>query len=137
MKHLIEVTQTVEVELKEDSFNKEFLDRFSTEMLPLDTVEDHVKHLATMRAVHSNSTVIPGYGRLADRGVTLRVTRITVKKDYEKYTFDSMRVGDNQEIITLNPNKTRAAVNAHAKRKHKKFTTKIISPVRLKVLRVA
>ena len=82
-KHLVRVTQWVEVTMDEAKFDAEFMDEFTTSFFPYDTIEEHACHLAQLhaRGVADDRDFIEGYGPAEDMGISFRVT--DGEEDYE------------------------------------------------------
>lgn len=74
-KHLVLVSQLVEVEMDEAKFDAEFMREFVGSFYPYDTIEDHARHLAQLhaRGIVDNSDFIEGYGPAKDMGIRFRV----------------------------------------------------------------
>lgn len=71
-KKLIEVTQVIEVEYDEAQFSEQFMQEFRQHLYDFETIDDHLKHLAQLRAreiVHSGGFV-EGYGPLSRMGIS-------------------------------------------------------------------
>jgi hypothetical protein len=77
-KFVVEVRQTVEVELDETKFDEAFMEEFRDSFYPFMTLADHAEHIAQLEARGlvelSTPEFIEGYGQSDDMGITARVT---------------------------------------------------------------
>jgi len=77
MKTLVEVTQTVEVEVDESKFNDEFMREYRRQFYPWMSIKDHVKHIAQMEArgllPFAEDGFVEGYGPMTEMGIKARV----------------------------------------------------------------
>jgi len=76
----VAVQSIVKVTVDETKFTPEFLADFRRVMYPLNTVEDHIEHLAQLyaRGVYDNFTgFIEGYGPPKDFGIEVKITDVT------------------------------------------------------------
>ena len=64
-KYTLEVTQTITVELDGEKLNDQFNKEFSRHFYPMDSLDDHAKHLAHLEACGMISLSVEGYGDLA------------------------------------------------------------------------
>ena len=48
MKRIVTVTHAVEIDVEEDQFTPDFMQRFSQLLYPFDTIDDHMCHLAIL-----------------------------------------------------------------------------------------
>jgi len=72
------IEKEIEVELDESKFDKTFLSEFRDSFYPFHTIEEHIKHLAQMKArglidrsLSSDGAFIEGYGRMRPMGIKL------------------------------------------------------------------
>ena len=74
MKRTVSVEMLVEVEVDETKFTPEFMGEFRDHFFGLDTVEEHIEHLAQLEAREVLSQEFTeGYGPLKDFGIVARV----------------------------------------------------------------
>ena len=74
MKKTVQVIQYVDVEYDETKFTKEFMEAFEQTMFDYTTIEEHIKHLATLEAKGEAGGFVEGYGELKDdMGISLIV----------------------------------------------------------------
>ena len=68
MKFRVVVTQVVDVELDESKLNDEFNKEFSSYMWPVDSIEEHAKHIAQLeaRGLVGPDKFVEGYGDLKE-----------------------------------------------------------------------
>lgn len=85
MKHYVDVTQTVEVEVDESKFTPEFMESFQRSFYPFETVGDHIKYIAQLEARGLTSGIwtrfIEGYGDPKDFGIVVKLVDC-----YEEFT---------------------------------------------------
>lgn len=74
-KHLVRVTQLVEVEIDEAKFDAEFMKEFTDSFYPYDTIPQHAMHLAQLhaRGIADNHDFIEGYGPAKDMGIKFQI----------------------------------------------------------------
>ena len=74
-KHLVRVTQWVEVDMDEAKFDDAFMEEFTDNFYPYDTIEKHACHLAQLhaRGIYFNGDFIEGYGPAADMGISFHI----------------------------------------------------------------
>lgn len=82
-KHLVVVTQWVEVELDETKFDAVFMKEFTENFYSYYTIPEHACHLAQLhaRGLADNLDFIEGYGPAKDMGIRFRVR--DGEEDYE------------------------------------------------------
>jgi hypothetical protein len=74
MKRTVEVTAYVEVEIDESKFTPEFMETFRAGFFPFHTVEEHIEHLAQLKArgvIGWEPHFAEGYGRLDEMGIKI------------------------------------------------------------------
>ncbi len=72
MRKIVEVTQTIEVEVDEKKFTPNFMSDFKKHFYDFDSVDDHIKHIAQMEArglIQREDQFVEGYGNLDDMGI--------------------------------------------------------------------
>lgn len=69
MKRLVDVTQTVEVEVDESKFTPEFMQEFRNSFYSFHTINQHLEHLAQLYARGLDRDFIEGYGPAQDFGI--------------------------------------------------------------------
>lgn len=72
MRKIVEVTQTIEVEIDEKKFTPEFMQDFRKHFYDFNSVDDHIKHIAQMEArglIQSEDAFVEGYGNLDAMGI--------------------------------------------------------------------
>lgn len=75
----VAVEQIVKVTVDETKFTPEFLADFRKSMYPLNTIDDHIEHLAQLyaRGIHDSfSTFIEGYGPPKEMGIECKITDV-------------------------------------------------------------
>lgn len=82
---LIDVTQTVEVELDETKFDADFMQEFRDGFYDFDTIEEHAEHIAQLHARGlfdggSYDEFIEGYGPSQDMGIRARVVGTEIER---------------------------------------------------------
>lgn len=82
-KHVVRVTQWIEVEMDEAKFDAAFMEEFTSHFYPYDTIPEHAQHLAQMfaRGVADNGDFIEGYGPAKEMGIAFR--HVDGEKEYE------------------------------------------------------
>ena len=73
MKRIVEVMQSVEVEIDESKFTPEFMAEFRESFYQFRTIERHIEHLAQLEARGLSRDFIEGYGPAEDFGIKMRV----------------------------------------------------------------
>ena len=77
MKTLVEVTQTVEVEVDEETFTEEFMKEYRETFYQFQTIDDHIKHIAQMEArgllPATGYGFVEGYGYIDIMGIKAEV----------------------------------------------------------------
>lgn len=79
-KFIVEVRQTVEVELDETKFDEAFMEEFRDSFYPFMTLADHAEHIAQLQArgIYDLDFIptqfIEGYGAAIDMGIKASVT---------------------------------------------------------------
>lgn len=83
-KKLVEVTYLVEVEYDETKFTNEWMKEFKDYMYPFNTIDDHIKHLASKHSITEcyPDAFIEGYGFLKEFGVSLKVQDVETEIVY-------------------------------------------------------
>ncbi|WP_395175552.1 hypothetical protein [Roseibium alexandrii] len=73
MKHTVQLTVEIEVEVDEDKFTPDFVEEFNRSMFHTDCIEDHIEHLAFIGVQQEPSadSFIEGYGKLNEMGIKL------------------------------------------------------------------
>jgi hypothetical protein len=74
-KKTVVVTQEIEIEYDEARFSPEWMKNFREYMYPFQTVEDHLKHLAQLKArgfLECSDPWVEGYGHLPAMRITLK-----------------------------------------------------------------
>jgi len=74
MKFTVEVSIEIEVEVDESKFDKEFMDAFKSCFYNFNSIEDHVEHLAQLRArglISDFKPFVEGYGELESMGIRI------------------------------------------------------------------
>jgi hypothetical protein len=86
MTKTVAVTQYVTVTIDESKFTPEFLEEFRKDFYPLDSLDDHIEHLAqqTARSVcpetkHWTDAFIEGYGPAKDMGIETSINDDNIK----------------------------------------------------------
>lgn len=85
--HTVNVQQIVKVTVDEAKFTPEFMAEFRKYMQPFTTVDEHVKHLATLFAlgVYDNSSFIEGYGNAKDFGIEFEALACEAEMESTRY----------------------------------------------------
>jgi len=81
----VRVTQYIEVTVDESKMGDEFLDDFSKTFFPFADIDDHILHIAQLRArgiFDLKNAFVEGYGRIDKMGISASV------------------VGQSEEILT-------------------------------------
>lgn len=74
MKYRVYMTQYIDVELDETKFTEEFMEEFRDMMYNYTTIEEHVEHLAQLKArglIEHFNPFIEGYGPASDMGINI------------------------------------------------------------------
>lgn len=78
-KFIVDVTQTVEVELDESKFDEAFMAEFRDSFYPFYDLRDHAEHIAQLQArgivdlAGYSGEFVEGYGPSKDMGIKARV----------------------------------------------------------------
>lgn len=75
IKHTVEVLVCVEVEVDEAAFTPEYMAAFRDCFYNFDSIEDHVRHIASAKVdgiIDEGGGFLEGYGDLADMGIRVR-----------------------------------------------------------------
>jgi len=72
----VRVTEWVDVTIDETKFTPEFMKEFREYMMPYDTLDDHIEHLAQMEVIGGFTDFdrfLEGYGTVADMGIKCNI----------------------------------------------------------------
>lgn len=77
-----EVVQTVRIDYDESKFTPEFMKEFRGYLYSFHSVNDHLEHLAQLKAreLIENSSDVEGYGVLSEFGVSLSALDLDIQE---------------------------------------------------------
>ena len=84
-KRMVEVRLLVEVEVDASKFTEEFMTEFRDSFYPFYDVDDHVCHIAQLKARGLlNPEFIEGYGPAAEMGIEARVVDVLAETEVQE-----------------------------------------------------